>query len=119
MAALHEASKERTREDTPFLWAETEENLALAHFALFNKGNGPTHRNDALNAIDGALEEYRKAKAAFYIDRAAGLREKILAGQRSQSYCSARIVMDAGGVRSVFDDLRTSREGPYRRSRCS
>jgi tetratricopeptide (TPR) repeat protein len=81
VAALHEALKERTREDTPFLWAQTQEKLALAHFALFDKGSEPTHRDDALNAIGGALEEYGKAKAVFYIEKAARLREKILAAR--------------------------------------
>ena len=35
--ALHEALKERTREETPFLWAQTLEKLALAHFTFFDK----------------------------------------------------------------------------------
>ena len=71
--------KERTREDTPFLWAQTQEKLALAHFAFFNKSGERIHRDDALNAIGGALEEYNKAKAIFYIEKALRLREKILA----------------------------------------
>ena len=79
VAALHEALKERTRGDTPFLWAQTQEKLALAHLALFDKSSDPTQRDDALNAIGGALEEYRKAKATFYIEKARRLREKILA----------------------------------------
>jgi hypothetical protein len=48
---------------------------------LFDKGSEPTHRDDALNAIGGALEEYGKAKAVFYIEKAARLREKILAAR--------------------------------------
>jgi hypothetical protein len=73
--------KGRTREDTPFLWGETQEKLALAHFVFFDKSGEPTHRGDALNAIGGALEEYGKAKADFYIERATRLREKILAAK--------------------------------------
>ena len=38
-------------------------------------------RADALKAIGGALEEYAKAKAVFYIERATRLREKILAAR--------------------------------------
>jgi hypothetical protein len=76
--ALHEALEERTREDTPFLWAQTQEKLALAHFAFFDKSGEPTHRDDALNAIDLALAEYGKAKAVFHIEKATRLREKIL-----------------------------------------
>jgi hypothetical protein len=79
VAALHEAQEERTREDTPFLWAQTQEKLALAHLALFDKGGEPSHRDDALNAIGGALEEYGRVKAVFYIEKATRLREKILA----------------------------------------
>ena len=71
--------KERTREDTPFLWAQTQEKLALAYFAIFNKSSEPIHRDDALNAIGGALEEYGKTKAVFFIEEALRLREKILA----------------------------------------
>jgi hypothetical protein len=70
--------KERNREDTPFLWAQTQEKLALADFALFDEGGKPTRCDDALDAVSGALEEYRKAKAAFYVEKAASLREKIL-----------------------------------------
>lgn len=39
------------------------------------------HLDDALEAIDGALEEFRKAKAGFYIDTAECMREKILAAK--------------------------------------
>jgi hypothetical protein len=78
--------KERTREDTPFLWAQTQEKLALAHFALFDKSIEPNHRDDALNAIDAALEEYSKAKAVFYIERATRLREKILTAREREVY---------------------------------
>jgi len=78
-SALHEALEERTREDTPFLWAQTQEKLALAHFTFFAKSGEPSHRDDALNAITGALGEYGNAKAAFYIEKATRLREKIYA----------------------------------------
>jgi hypothetical protein len=81
ITALDEALKERTREDTPFLWAQTQEKLALAHFVFFNKSGKRIHRDDALNAIRGALEEYGKAKAVFYIEKALRLREKILAAE--------------------------------------
>jgi hypothetical protein len=50
-------------------------------FRLFAKSSEPTHRDDALNAIGGALEEYGKAKAVFYIENATRLREKILAAR--------------------------------------
>jgi hypothetical protein len=47
----------------------------------FGKSNEPTHRDDALNVIGGAFEGYGKAKAAFYIETATRLREKILAAR--------------------------------------
>jgi hypothetical protein len=81
VAALHEAMKERTREHTPFLWAQTQEKLALAHFAFFDKTSDPTHYDAALIAIGGALEEYGKSKAGFHIANATRLREKILAAR--------------------------------------
>jgi hypothetical protein len=79
VAILHEALTARTREDTPFLWAETQEKLASAHFALFDKSGDPNHRAAALDAIGGALDEYRRVSAAFYIEKATRLRDKILA----------------------------------------
>jgi hypothetical protein len=38
----------------------------------------PRHLDDALEAVDGALDEFRKANAAFYIENAERLRGKIL-----------------------------------------
>jgi hypothetical protein len=89
ITALHDALQERTREDTPFLWAQTQEKLALAHFALSGKSDEPTHRSDALNAIDAALEEYGKANAIFYIEKATRLREKT--GPKLMAYCMVRV----------------------------
>jgi hypothetical protein len=41
----------------------------------------PCIRHAAREAVDGALEEYRKVNAAFYIDKGERLREKILAAK--------------------------------------
>ena len=54
-------------------------NSPWPYFAIFNKSSEPIHRDDALNAIGGALEEYGKTKAVFFIEEALRLREKILA----------------------------------------
>jgi hypothetical protein len=54
-------------------------NLVQVHIALFNKDRQPHHLDDAREAIDGALEEFRKANAAFYIEKAESQREAILA----------------------------------------
>jgi predicted negative regulator of RcsB-dependent stress response len=41
----------------------------------------PRHLDDALEAVDGALEEFRKAKADFYIEKAEQIRGDILAAK--------------------------------------
>jgi len=41
----------------------------------------PRYLDDALGAVGGALEEYRKANAALYIEKAERLREQILAAK--------------------------------------
>jgi hypothetical protein len=50
----------------------------LGLLCFIDKGAQPNHLDDALEAIDRALEEYRKAKADFYIEQAGCLREQIL-----------------------------------------
>jgi tetratricopeptide (TPR) repeat protein len=79
VAAFREALKENTRARVPFLWAQTEENLALVYRALFAKTGKGVHLADALEAVGGALEEYNKAKAAYYIVKAERLRAELLA----------------------------------------
>jgi hypothetical protein len=44
--------------------------LALAYRALFDKDHQRRCLDFALEAADGALAEFRKAKADFYIDKA-------------------------------------------------
>jgi hypothetical protein len=73
--------QERTRERVPLYWAMTQNNLALVYRALFDKDNQPRHLDDALEAVDGALEEFRNAKADFYIDNAERVRGEILAAK--------------------------------------
>jgi hypothetical protein len=57
----------------------------VVHLDFFDKDGQPRHLDDALEAIDGALEEYRKAKADFYIEKAERQREKILAAKANSS----------------------------------
>jgi hypothetical protein len=64
--------QEFTRAHAPLEWAATQMNLALVYRAFFDKDRQPRHLDDALEAADGALEEFRKAKADFYIDKAEG-----------------------------------------------
>ena len=51
----------------------------MVYRALFDKDHQLRHLDDALEAVDGGLEEFRKAKAAFYIDKAERQRGEILA----------------------------------------
>jgi hypothetical protein len=71
--------QERTRARVPLDWAFTQMNLTLVYGDLFDKDHQPRHLDDALEAADGALEEFRKAKADFYIEKAESQRGQILA----------------------------------------
>jgi hypothetical protein len=81
VAAYREVLEEYTRARVLFLWAQTQQNLALVHLAFFRKDRKLRHLDAALHAVDGALEEYRKANAAFYIDEAEHVRQQILAAK--------------------------------------
>jgi hypothetical protein len=43
------------------------------------------HLDAALEAVDGALNEYRKANADFYIEKTERVREKILAAKANRT----------------------------------
>jgi hypothetical protein len=79
VSTYREVLQENTR--APLDWAMTQNNLGLVHIAFFNKDRQPRHLDDALEAVDGALEELRQANAAFFIDKAERLREIILAAK--------------------------------------
>jgi hypothetical protein len=79
--AFRETLQERTRARVPLQWAFTQMNLALVYRALFDKNGEPRHLDNALDSADGALEEFRKAKADFYIERAERQQEAILAAK--------------------------------------
>ncbi|MGH6935979.1 MAG: tetratricopeptide repeat protein, partial [Methylocella sp.] len=80
-AAYRDALQENTRARVPLDWAMTQHNLALVYRALFDRDRQPRHLDGALEGADGALEEFRKANAAFYIDNAERLRAQILAAK--------------------------------------
>ncbi|HXN88766.1 MAG TPA: hypothetical protein VN890_05365, partial [Methylocella sp.] len=71
----------RTRARVPLQWAFTQMNLALVCRAFFDKDHQPRHLDDALEAADGALDEYCAAKADFYIEKATRQRGEILAAK--------------------------------------
>jgi hypothetical protein len=73
-----DALDENTRARAPRRWAMAQSNLGEVYLALFHKSGEPHHLDDALEAVDGGLEEFRKAGAALYIEQAARVREKIL-----------------------------------------
>jgi hypothetical protein len=59
-------------------------NLAAVYSALFDKSGELRHLDDALDAVDWALEtlkEYLKVGAAFYIKNAERIRGEILAAK--------------------------------------
>ncbi|WGJ14837.1 tetratricopeptide repeat protein [Methylocapsa sp. D3K7] len=78
IAAYREALEENTRVRVPFLWAQTQENLASVYLAHFHDVCQTCQLDAALEAVNGALEEYRRAESQFYIKKAEGLREVIL-----------------------------------------
>jgi hypothetical protein len=63
----------------PLQWAFTQMNLAFVYRALFDKDHQPRHLDDTREAVDGALEEFRKANADFYIEKAERQRAELLA----------------------------------------
>jgi tetratricopeptide (TPR) repeat protein len=80
IAAFGEALMELTRERAPLDWAKTQHNLASAHLVFFVKDPdflNPHHLDDAFEAINGAIEEYRKANAASFIETAEKSRGQI------------------------------------------
>jgi hypothetical protein len=76
---------EWSRARVPLDWAMTQMNVALVYRALFDKDHQPRHLDDALEAADGALEEFRKAKADFYIEKAERPRGEILAAKADRT----------------------------------
>ncbi|MBO0734321.1 MAG: hypothetical protein J2P49_08410, partial [Methylocapsa sp.] len=78
LAALHEALKERSRERSLLLWAQTQEKLARAHWAYFNKSGDLAQFNYARKAIGGAIKGFCVAKAQSGVDRARRLRDQML-----------------------------------------
>lgn len=60
----------------------TQNNLAKAHLAFFEMNRKLLHHVDeAINAVDRALNVYRESEAAFLIEKAERLREEILAAK--------------------------------------
>jgi tetratricopeptide (TPR) repeat protein len=86
VSACREALQEIDRERQPLDWAMNQNTFAKAHLALFiialyNKTAQAGQLDDALQAVDGALEEFRKADdGRFFVD-ADRIRTKILAAK--------------------------------------
>jgi hypothetical protein len=60
-------------------------NLAWAYRAIFGKDHQLNHLDEALKAAHGAIEEFRKANAAYYIAGAERQREEIIALKEAKS----------------------------------
>ena len=84
-------------------------NLALVYRALFGKDHQPRHLDDALEAVDGALDEFRKAGAAFYLEKAERLRAQILA--LKGSFLRERQEISRRNVRLELKHLRPAAFG--------
>jgi hypothetical protein len=82
VAAYRAALTERTRERVPYYWAHTQENLAIVFRSLATRANDEgrvAFLNEALAAVDDALEVYRAGNSAYDIGTAERLRARILA----------------------------------------
>jgi hypothetical protein len=56
----------------------TQNNLGSAFLSLFDRTTERPHLDAALEAVEEALEEYRKARAEYHIEEAEPLRADIL-----------------------------------------
>ncbi len=81
VAAYHKALQELSCKHEPH-WGMAQSNLAEVYLAFFDKTYEPRYLDDALRAVGSALDEFRKAKRDFYIEKAEHLRQKILAVKR-------------------------------------
>jgi tetratricopeptide (TPR) repeat protein len=79
VAAFRAALEERTRERGPFLWAQTIGNLALAEEARGDKAGNAARWRTALGHAEAALAVFQEAGAAFDIEKATRLRERLAA----------------------------------------
>jgi hypothetical protein len=70
-----------TPHNAQFAWAQTQYDLAFVGVILFDKTRNPQQLDHALQAVDSALEEYRKAQSVSLIEKAQCLRERILAAK--------------------------------------
>lgn len=78
-AAFREASQVNNRELAPLAWAQAQLNLVSIYVDLFALNRKPELLNDALQAVEGALEEYRKAGMASETGKTETVRSQILA----------------------------------------
>jgi exonuclease VII small subunit len=93
VTAYREALKEETRARAPLLWAGAQMNLGTALQTLGERESGTERLDEAVTAfrealqeytrarvpLQGALEEFRKANADFYIEKAERQRAELLA----------------------------------------
>jgi hypothetical protein len=61
--------EESTRDRVPLQWAITQHNPGIASRPRSGRTGERRYLDAALEAVDGALEKYRKARADFYIEK--------------------------------------------------
>ncbi len=79
VAAHRLALEERRRDRVPFLWAQTMKGIAFAEEILGERQDARQHWQSALENIMGALMEYDKAEASFYVGAATAFRDRLAA----------------------------------------
>ena len=85
MAAYRAALEERSRERVPLDWAMTQNNLGTALTRLGERESGTARLEEAVAAYRAALEVFREAQAAYYIQKAENNLQKaeaLLAARR-------------------------------------
>ena len=77
VAAFREALKEYTRAGAPYYWAYSQENLGIVFRILATRTSGNTrltYLQEALEAVEGALQVYHEGNGAYDIGTAERLR---------------------------------------------
>jgi hypothetical protein len=83
ITAYREALKERTREQVPFDWARTQNNLGISLATLGERESDPARLADAARTYQAALIVFRAANATYYIQATEANLQRDTEGNRS------------------------------------
>jgi len=78
VAAYRAALEELRHDRVPLAWAQTLHNLAEAETALGDKTSDTSRWRSAIASCEAALEEFRRADATHYVEKATGLRDRLI-----------------------------------------